>query len=55
MKMAFTEGNTPSQAARITDRTRNMFRTILAENGVADTDEAILEEEVAMLFKLSNK
>jgi hypothetical protein len=41
--MASVGGGTASQAARITDRTRSMFRAILAENGVADTDDAILE------------
>jgi hypothetical protein len=38
--------------ARITDRTRSMFRAILAENCIADTDDAILEQEVVMFFKL---
>jgi hypothetical protein len=28
-----------------------MFCAIIAENGVADTDDAILEQEAAMLFK----
>jgi hypothetical protein len=36
--MASGGGGTAPQAARITDRTRCMFRVILAENGVADTD-----------------
>lgn len=30
-----------------------MFRAILAENSVDDTDVAILEQEVVMFFKLS--
>ena len=51
--MASVGGGTAPQAARITDRTRSMFRAILAENGVADTDDAILEQEVVMFFKLS--
>ena len=50
--MASIGGSTTSQGARITDRTRSMFRAILAENGVADTDDAILEQ-VVMFFKLS--
>ena len=40
MKMATIAGGTASQAAQITDRTRSMFRAILAENGIADTDDA---------------
>jgi hypothetical protein len=50
MKMA---GGTASQAARITDRTQSMFRAILAESGIADTDDTILEQEMVMFFKLS--
>jgi hypothetical protein len=53
MKMASIAGGTALQAARITDRTRSMFRAILAENGVAGTDDAILEQEMVMFFKLS--
>lgn len=53
MKMASIAGGTASHAARITDRTRSMFRAILAENSIADTDDAILEQEMAMFFKLS--
>jgi hypothetical protein len=53
VKMASVGGGTAPQAARITDRTRSMFRAILAENGIADTDNAILEQEVVMFFKLS--
>jgi hypothetical protein len=30
-----------------------MFCAILAENGVADTDDAILEQEAAIFFKIS--
>jgi hypothetical protein len=30
-----------------------MFRAILAENGIANTDDAILEQEMVMFFKLS--
>jgi hypothetical protein len=41
MKMASIAGGTASQAARITDRTRSMFRAILAENGIANTDDAV--------------
>ena len=37
MKMASIAGGTASQAARITDRTRSMFRAILAENGITGT------------------
>jgi hypothetical protein len=29
-----------------------MFRAILAENGIADTDDAILQQEMVMFFKL---
>ncbi|TAQ90408.1 hypothetical protein B7494_g1269 [Chlorociboria aeruginascens] len=39
--------------ARITDRTRSMFRAILAEICIADTDDAILLQEVVMFFKLT--
>jgi hypothetical protein len=46
--MASVGSGTAPQAARITDRTRSMFRAILAENGVADTDDAILEQEVVI-------
>jgi hypothetical protein len=53
MKMASIVGGTASRAAQITDRTRSMFRAILAENGIADTDDAILEQEMVMFFKLS--
>jgi hypothetical protein len=35
--------------ARITDRTRSMFRAILAENCIADTDDTILEQEVTCI------
>jgi hypothetical protein len=51
--MASGGGGTALQAALITDYTRCMFRAILAENGVANTDNAILEQEVVMFFKLS--
>jgi hypothetical protein len=51
--MASVGGGTAPQAARITDRTRSMFRAILVENGVTDTDDATLEQEVVMFFKLS--
>jgi hypothetical protein len=53
MKMASIAGGAASQAARITERTRSMFRAILAENSIADTDDAILEQEMVMFFKLS--
>lgn len=46
-------GNTGSLATGITDHTRSMFRAILAENGIADVDEAILEQEMVMFFKFS--
>jgi hypothetical protein len=29
-----------------------MFRAILAENGIADTDDTILQQEMVMFFKL---
>jgi hypothetical protein len=51
--MASVGGGTALQAARITDYIRSMFRAILAENGVTDTDDTILEQEVVMFFKLS--
>jgi hypothetical protein len=49
-KMAPVAGST---AARITDRTLSMFRAILAENGIADTDDDTLKQEMVMFFKLS--
>jgi hypothetical protein len=51
--MASGGGGTAPQAARITDRIRYIFRTILAENGITDTNNTILEQEVVMFFKLS--
>jgi hypothetical protein len=51
--MASGAGGTALQVGQITDRTRSMFRAILAENGIADTDDAILEQEMVMFFKLS--
>lgn len=53
MKMAFIAGSTALQAARITDCKQSMFCTILAENGIADTDDTIFEQEIVMFFKLS--
>jgi predicted HTH domain antitoxin len=53
MKMDSVAGSTASRAARITDRTLSMFRAILAENGIADTDDDTLEQEMVMFFKLS--
>ena len=52
-KMASIAGGTVSRAAPITDHTQCMFRAILAENGIAGTDDAILEQEMVMFFKLS--
>ncbi|KFZ16426.1 hypothetical protein V501_02231 [Pseudogymnoascus sp. VKM F-4519 (FW-2642)] len=43
-------GKTGSLATGITDHTLSMFRAILAENGIADADEAILEQEMVMFF-----
>ena len=51
--MALLTSETPSRDVGITDRTRSMFRAILAENGIADTDDAILDQEMVMFFKLS--
>jgi hypothetical protein len=51
--MASAADNTASQAARFTEQTRSMFRAILAENGIADTNDAILQQEMVMFFKLS--
>lgn len=53
--MALLTSETPSRDARITDRTRSMFRAILAENCIADTDDAILDQEMVMFFKLSER
>jgi hypothetical protein len=53
MKIASITYGTASQAAQIADCTQSMFRAILAENGIADTDNTILEQEVVMFFKLS--
>merc|ERR1712093_606871 len=51
--MALLTSETPSRDVGITDRTRSMFRAILAENGIADTDDAILDQEMVMFFKLT--
>jgi len=51
--MALLTSETPSRDVGITDRTRSMSRAILAENGIADTDDAILDQEMVMFFKLS--
>jgi hypothetical protein len=50
--MASAADNAASRAARFTEQTRNMFRAILAENGIADTDDTILQQEMVMFFKL---
>lgn len=51
--MASAADTAASRAARFTEQTRSMFRAILAENGIADTDDAILQQEMVMFFKLS--
>jgi len=51
--MAPLTSETPSRDARITDRTRSIFRAILAKNGIADTADAISDKEMVMFFKLS--
>merc|ERR1712093_653673 len=51
--MALLTSETPSRDVGITDRTRSMSRAILAENGIADTDDAILDQEMVMFFKLT--
>jgi hypothetical protein len=51
--MASVGGGTAPQAARITEHIRSMFRAILAENGITNTNDTILEQEVVMFFKLS--
>lgn len=40
--MASAADNAASQAAEFTEQTRSMFRAILAENGIADTDDTTL-------------
>jgi hypothetical protein len=50
--MASAVDNAASRAARFTEQTRNMFRAILVENGIADTDDTILQQEMVMFFKL---
>jgi hypothetical protein len=50
--MASVADNAASRAARFTEQTRSMFRAILAENGIADTDNTILQQEMVMFFKL---
>ena len=47
--MASEASDMASRAARIIDRMRSMFRAIRAENGIADTDDAILEQEMVKL------
>ena len=51
LQLRFTKlENRSAKTARITDRTRSMFRAILAENGIADTDNAAsLESSVPQL------
>lgn len=51
--MASAADNAASRAVRFTEQTRNMFRAILAENGITDTDNTILQQEIVMFFKLS--
>ncbi|KAL5347680.1 hypothetical protein ACLOAV_007089 [Pseudogymnoascus australis] len=53
VEMASIVGNPGSLATGITDHTRSMFRAILAENGIADADEATLEQEMVMFFKFT--
>jgi hypothetical protein len=50
--MASAADITASRAARFTEQTRSMFRAILAENGIADTNDTILQQEIVMFFKL---
>jgi hypothetical protein len=33
----------------------SLFRAILAENGIANTDDAVLEQEMVMFSKLSER
>ncbi|TVY45314.1 hypothetical protein LSUB1_G000951 [Lachnellula subtilissima] len=51
--MASAADNAASRAARFTEQTRNMFRAILAEKGIADTNDTILQQEIVMFFKLA--
>jgi hypothetical protein len=46
-------GDIDRMVTRFSDRTRDMFRSILTENGVADVEDAILDQEIVILFKLS--
>ena len=53
VEMASIVGNTVSLATGITDYMQSIFRAILTENGIADADEAVLEQEMVMFFKFS--
>jgi hypothetical protein len=53
LDMATAVDTAASPAARFTEQTRSMFRAIFAENGIADTDDTILQQEMIMFFKLS--
>ena len=50
MKMASTAGSIASRAAQITNRTLSMFRAIFAENGIADTNNDTIEQEMVMFL-----
>lgn len=55
MNMASIVGSTASQAAQITNYMQSIFRVILVENSIANTNNAILEQEMVMFFKLSKR
>ena len=51
--MASVVDNAVSRAAQCTEQTRSMFRAMLAENGIANTNNTILQQEKVMFFRLS--
>ncbi len=50
--MASSTNDQAQQAAWISDDTRSMFRAVFEKNGVINTEDAILEQEIVMFFKL---
>jgi hypothetical protein len=50
--MASAADTAASRAVRFTEQTQSMFRAILAENGITNTDNTILQQEMVMFFKL---
>jgi hypothetical protein len=54
-EMASIAGDRASQAAQITNHMQSMFCAILTKNGITNTDNVVLEQEMVMFFKLSKR